>query len=207
MTPLHIGIIASHGGSNLQAILDATKTGELHAIPSVVISNNGDSLVLARARKENIPNYHLSAKTHPEATALDEAILQALLVHQVDVVVLAGYMKKLGSKTLHHFAGRILNIHPALLPKYGGQGMYGRHVHEAVLATGERVTGVSIHLVSDEYDSGPIIAQCEVPVYAGDTVETLSERVLQCEHSFYVATLQKIIEGKIILPNPVRKIH
>jgi len=199
MTPLRLGIIASHGGSNLQAIIDATQAGLLHAVPAVVISNNADSLALTRARNEGIPAYHLSTRTHPAPECLDEAILQALVTHTVDIVVLAGYMKKLGPKTLHHFNGRILNIHPALLPKHGGQGMYGRRVHEAVLAAGEQTTGVTIHLVTEEYDSGPIIAQCEVPVYAGDTVDTLAERVLQCEHTFLVETLQAICAGGVVL--------
>ena len=184
----------------MQAIIDAVNAARLHAIPCVVISNNSDSLALARARAEGIPAYHLSTRTHPEADSLDEAILQALLAHNTKVVVLAGYMKKLGPQTLRHFHGRILNIHPALLPKYGGQGMYGRHVHEAVLAAGERITGVTVHLVDDEYDHGAIIAQCEVPVCADDTVETLAERVLQREHTFYVETLQQISEGKIEFP-------
>lgn len=199
MAPLRLGIIASHGGSNLQAIIDASKMGQLNATTCVVISNNGDSLALTRARNEGISACHLSARTHPEPEALDEAILQALVAHEVDLIVLAGYMKKLGPRTLHHYSGRILNIHPALLPKYGGQGMYGRHVHEAVLAAGERTTGVTVHLVNEEYDSGPIIAQCEVPVCLDDTVETLTERVLQREHEFYVETLRQISEERTML--------
>ncbi|MHB9130871.1 MAG: phosphoribosylglycinamide formyltransferase [Armatimonadota bacterium] len=205
MTPLRLGILASHGGSNMQAIIDAAKSGQLDAIPCVVISNNSDSLALARARNEGIPAYHLSSRTHPEPDALDLAIRQALVAHDVDVVVLAGYMKKLGPKTLQHFTGRILNIHPALLPKYGGQGMYGRHMHEAVLAAGETTTGVTIHLVSEDYDTGPILAQCEVPVVEGDTVETLAERVLAREHTFYIETLQRIGEGTVILSGLRRK--
>lgn len=202
MTSLRLGIIASHGGSNLQAIVDASHTGRLRATPCVVISNNGDSFALTRARSEGIPAYHLSGRTHPQPESLDAAILQALTAHQASVVVLAGYMKKLGPRTLRHFGGRILNIHPALLPKYGGQGMYGRRVHEAVLAARERTSGVTIHLVNEEYDTGPIIAQCEVPVCEGDTVETLAERVLQREHEFYVETLQKISDGRLLLPTP-----
>lgn len=198
VTKVRLGIIASHGGSNLQAIIDATNTGRLNAIPCLVISNNSDSLALIRARHAGIPAYHLSARTHPEADALDEAILQALVAHAVDVVVLAGYMKRLGPKTLSYFHGRILNIHPALLPKYGGPGMFGRRVHEAVLAAGERTTGVTIHLVTEDYDSGPIVAQCAVPICDGDTVESLAERVLEREHWFIVETLRGISDGTII---------
>ncbi|HEY3416973.1 MAG TPA: phosphoribosylglycinamide formyltransferase [Armatimonadota bacterium] len=200
MATLRLGLLASHSGSNLQAIIDAAKSGNLDVVPCVVISNNGSSPALERARNEGIPAYHLSTHTHPESESLDEAILQALVTHDVEVVVLAGYMKKLGPKTLRHFSGRLLNIHPALLPKYGGQDMYGCHVHAAVLAAGETITGVTIHLVEADYDSGPIIAQSEVPVHAGDTVGTLAERILQREHDFYVETLQKISKGQIALP-------
>jgi phosphoribosylglycinamide formyltransferase-1 len=130
---------------------------------------------------------------------LDRAILSALLRHEADTVILAGYMKKLGPKALSRFAGRILNIHPALLPKFGGQGMYGLCVHEAVLAAGETGTGVSIHLVDAEYDTGPIIAQARVSVEPRDTPETLAARVLQREHTFFAETLQKIVTGEITL--------
>ncbi len=197
---MNLGFLASHNGSNMQAALDACRSGQLRATPAVVISNNGDSEALARAKREAIPGYHLSSKTHPTAEQLDEAILQALTRHQVELVILAGYMRKLGPKTLAHFNGRILNIHPALLPKFGGEGMYGAHVHAAVLAAGEKETGVTIHLVDSEYDHGAILAQCRLPVYADDTVTTLSGRVLEREHTFLVETLQQIVSKAIPLP-------
>ena len=198
MTTLHLGFLASHGGSNMQAIIDACKAGRLDAKPRVVISNNSESMALQRARTEGIPWRHISSRTHP-GDAEDREILRVLRLHGVDTVILAGYMKKLGPATLAAFRGRILNIHPALLPKFGGQGMYGRHVHEAVLAAGERVTGVSVHVIDEHYDTGPILNQCRVPVEAGDTVESLSARVLTQEHRLYVETLQMISEGKIVL--------
>lgn len=196
---MNIGFLASHGGSNMQAIIDACKEGRLSATAAVVISNNGDSRALERARTEGIPNYHLSGNTHPDPDDLDRAIMDTLILHKVDVVALAGYMKKLGPKTLAHFRGRILNIHPALLPKFGGKGMYGIHVHEAVLAAGEKESGVTVHLVDEEYDRGPILAQVRVPVMPGDTPEALAERVLAQEHILYSATLQRIATGEIIL--------
>ncbi len=146
---MNIGFLASHGGSNMQAIIDACKSGKLKATPAVVISNNSDSGAIAKAKAEGVPYYYLSGKTHPGPGELDEAILNTFLRHQVDIVVLAGYMKKLGPKTLSHFRGRILNIHPALLPKFGGEGMWGIHVHEAVIAAGEKESGVSIHFVDE----------------------------------------------------------
>lgn len=196
---MNIGFLASHGGSNMQAIIDACKAGRLSAVPVVVISNNGESRALERARNEGIPNYYLSGKTHPDPDSLDQAILDVLILHKVDVVALAGYMKKLGPKTLARFRGRILNIHPALLPKHGGKGMYGIRVHESVIAAGETESGVTVHLVTEEYDRGPILAQVRVPVMPGDTPETLAERVLVQEHILYPATLQRIATGEIIL--------
>ncbi len=197
---MNIGFLASHGGSNLQAIIDACKSGKLEAIPAVVISNNGDSAALIRARTESIPCYHMSGKTHPGPGELDEAILSAFLSHSINIIVLAGYMKKLGPKTLSHFQGRILNIHPALLPKFGGEGMYGMNVHKAVIAAGEKESGVTIHLVDEHYDTGAIIAQARVPVMPDDTPEALAARVLEQEHLLYPATLQRIVIGELRLP-------
>lgn len=197
---MNIGFLASHNGSNMQAIIDACNSGGLQAVPVVVISNNNGSGAMVRAKQEGIPSYHLSSKTHPKPKELDEAILEVLLKHKVDIVALTGYMKKLGPKTLSRYAGAVLNIHPALLPKYGGKGMYGIRVHEAVLAAGEYLTGVSIHIVDEEYDKGPVIAQAWVSIEDADTPETLQERVLEQEHSLYPHTLQKIVSGEIQLP-------
>ena len=122
-----------------------------------------------------------------------------MLKHDVDVIILAGYMKKLGMKTLSRFEGRVLNIHPALLPKFGGKGMYGMNVHEAVIAAGEKESGVSIHIVDADYDTGPVIAQARVPVEPTDTAEILAARVLRQEHKFFPETLQNIVDGKITL--------
>ena len=199
MTTLNLGFFASHEGTNMQAIIDACNDGRLDAEPCVIISNNSKSGAIQRAKKEGIPYCHLSGKTHPEFEDLDNATLNALKSHGVNIVILAGYMKRIGPQTLTAYDGRILNIHPALLPKYGGKGMYGKYVHEAVLASGDKVTGVTIHIVDAEYDHGPIIAQCEMPILEGDTVETLSQRVLRREHEFFVETLQRISEGKIKL--------
>ena len=196
---LRLGALASHGGTNLQAIIDACREGRLDARICVVVSNNSSSTALGRARREGIPAYHLSRMTHPGVGELDTAILRVLESHDVEIVLLAGYMKKLGPGVLSRYRGQVLNIHPALLPRFGGKGLYGLFVHEAVLAAGEKTTGVTIHLVDDQYDHGPIVAQCEVPVLEGDTVESLSARVLEREHWFYVETLQRISSGEIDL--------
>ncbi len=197
--PLRLGFLASHGGTNVQAILDACTDGRLAATPCVVISNNSASEALTRARRESVPAYHLSERAHPSAGELEQAILKVLQEHRVNLVILAGYMRKLGSLVLERYPGRVLNIHPALLPRFGGKGMYGRAVHEAVLAAGDAETGVTVHLVDNRYDHGPIVAQSRVPVLPDDDVERLSRRVLKREHQIFVETLQGIESGEIDL--------
>jgi phosphoribosylglycinamide formyltransferase-1 len=184
----------------MQAVIDACNSGYLDAKPCVVISNNSESEALARAMREGIPAYHFSSKTLPDPLQLDLAILSALRKHDVELVVLAGYMKRLGEKTLSAYQGKVINIHPALLPKFGGEGMYGAHVHEAVIAAGDQETGVTIHVVDREYDHGDIVAQCRLPILKGDTAITLAERVLEREHTFLVETLKRIIDGEIKIP-------
>jgi len=196
---LRIGFLASHGGSNVQAIIDACRAGKLAAEPCVVICNNSDAPVLERARRAGIATRHLSSHTHPLPEDLDAAVLETLLAHRVNLVVLAGYMRKLGPRTLARYRARVLNVHPALLPKFGGAGMYGKRVHEAVIASGDRDTGVTIHLVTEEYDQGPIIAQRRVPVMPDDTVDKLAARVLEAEHALYPETLAQIASGAIRL--------
>ncbi len=197
--PLKLGVLASHSGTNLQAIIDACRRGLLDARVCTVISNNSRSGALRRARREGIPCYHLSSVTHPVEEELDSAILRVLESHNVELVALAGYMKRIGPRVLARYDRRILNTHPALLPRFGGEGMYGRFVHEAVLAAGVETTGATIHLVDERYDHGPIVAQREVPVLAGDTVDSLSARVLREEHRLYVETLRRVAGGEIDL--------
>ncbi len=197
----NLGFMASGRGSNMQAIIDACNEGRLNAHPVVVISNNGNSGALDRAESEGIPGHYLGSKNFPDADKLDQIIVDTLRKYDVGLVVLAGYMKKIGAKTLATYQGRIINIHPALLPKFGGEGMYGKHVHEAVLAAGETETGVTIHLVDAQYDTGSILAQCKVSVEKRDTIESLAERVLFVEHRFYIETLGKILSGEIVLPH------
>ena len=196
---LSIGVLSSHEGTNLQTIIDACKTGRLQARVVMVVCNNSKAMALERAKREGIPFRHISGRTHPDPTERDSAIASAMREEQVEIVVLAGYMKKLGRGTLRRFRRRVLNIHPALLPKYGGLGMYGRRVHDAVLRSGDSVSGVTVHLVDEEYDRGPIVSQRQVPVLNGDTPESLAQRVLEQEHTIYVETLQKIAVGEIKL--------
>jgi len=196
---LRIGVLASHEGTTLQCILDACTAGRIRGKVVAVISNNGDSGALTRSRAAGIPVHHLSSVTHPRPDTLDAAISAALSAAQVDVVFLAGYLKRLGPATLGAFRGRVLNTHPALLPKFGGQGMFGDHVFEAVLASGESASGVSVHLVDDNYDTGRVIRQARVPVEAKDCVESLKARVRECERDVVVQTLAAIATGELRL--------
>ena len=183
----------------MQAVIDACREGRLEAEPRVVISNNSRSGALRRADEADIPRYHVSTVTHPGDDARDRAIVDILERHGVDLVVLGGYMKELGPQTIARFRNRIVNVHPALLPKFGGRGFYGIAVHEAVLASGDSVTGPTIHLVDEQIDHGAVLAQSRVAVLKGDTAETLAERVLEVEHSMYVETLRRIASGDIDL--------
>ena len=200
MHKTRLGFLASSRGTNMQAIIDACKTGRLPAQPVVIISNNSDSGALSRARTEGIAGFHLGSRDYPDAEELDQKIVDTLQAHAVEIVILAGYMKKIGFKVLEAYPGRILNIHPALLPKYGGKGMYGMHVHKAVIANGDIESGVTIHVVDSQYDTGPILAQKKVVVESTDTAETLSRKVLAIEHELYVDTLNRILAGEIELP-------
>lgn len=197
--PLKLGFMASGRGSNLQSILSACKDGTLNAVPVVVISNNRDSGALQIASANHIPGAYLSPSTHPDPNQLDKEIAGTLTEYGVELLVLAGYMKKIGPNTLKVFHNRIINIHPSLLPAYGGAGMFGIKVHEAVLAAGEPLTGATVHRVNENYDEGRILAQTEVKVKDTDTPETLAARVLEQEHQLYVKALQDIIAGKINL--------
>lgn len=196
---LRLGILASHAGTTMQAIIDACLQCRLHVEVRVVIGNNSRSGALARARAHGIPTAHLSGVTHPNPDDLDRAIMETLTDHDVEIVALAGYMKRLGPSVLSRYKGRLLNTHPALLPKFGGQGMYGDRVHEAVLAAGEKVTGASVHLVEGDYDTGPVLSQVEVPVLERDTLETLRDRIQATEREHYVEVLERIAIGEIVL--------
>jgi phosphoribosylglycinamide formyltransferase-1 len=186
---MRLGFLASHGGTNLQAVLDACASGELSATPAVLVTNNRGAHCITRAQAAGVAVHVLNGVTHPEPDDLDAAMLEALRSSGCEWIVLAGYMKKIGPRVLEAFAGRMINIHPALLPRHGGQGMFGMNVHRAVIAAGDAVSGATVHLVDGEYDEGPVLAQAEVPVLPGDTPETLAARVLETEHRLLVATL------------------
>lgn len=194
---LRICFFASHGGTNMQAIIDSIKSRKLDIVPALMISNNSNSLALQRAKNENIPAYHLSSKTHPDN--LSETILDKINEHKANIIVLAGYMKKLDNAVIDSVHGRVLNIHPALLPKFGGKGMFGSNVHKAVIEEKEKESGATVHIVDNKYDEGKILKQRKIKILENDTPESLAKRVLIIEHQIYSETLQEIADGTISL--------
>jgi phosphoribosylglycinamide formyltransferase-1 len=170
---MNIAVLASHEGTTLQSLIDGCASGRIPGRVVVVVSNNSNSGALARARLAGIRALHLSLNNCGGPEGLDAAIRDALVEAGSDVVFLAGYMKQVGPLLLDAFKRRVLNTHPALLPKFGGKGMYGDHVFRAVLEAGESESGVSVHLVDPEYDTGPVVSQVKVPVLPGDSLEAL----------------------------------
>ena len=195
---LQLGFLASGAGSSARAIVAAIQAGELAADARLMVSNNKGAEALAFAREAGIPSLCIPTQSAPDAA--DARLVEAMTSRGVDLIVLSGYLRRLGPKMLARFGGRILNIHPGPLPQFGGQGMYGRRVHEAVLAAGVAESGATIHIVDEEYDHGPVIARKSVPVLPGDTAEALEARVRGQEAAFFVDTLQRIARGEIELP-------
>jgi phosphoribosylglycinamide formyltransferase-1 len=195
---LKIGFLASGAGSSARAIVAAIEAGSLHAEARLMVSNNRSAAALEFAREHGVPALCIPTQADPEAA--DAALVEALVAHGVELVVLSGYLRRLGPKTLSRYTGAVVNIHPGPLPEFGGHGMYGRRVHEAVLAAGVAESGVAIHVVDDEYDHGPVIARKPVALQPGDTAETLEARVRAAEPAFFVETLRRIAEGGIKLP-------
>lgn len=201
MNKLRLAVFSSHSGSNFQSIIDAITEGKLNAEIVCLITNNSNAFCIERAKQNNIPYYHISNITHPNQPEYEQAILDILLSLNVNLIILAGYMKMIPSSIIQKFKNRILNIHPALLPKFGGKGMYGMNVHKAVIESGEKFSGATIHLVDEIYDNGRILNQMAIEVLPDDTPESLAQKVLSLEHKLYPETIQMIAEGKIELDN------
>jgi phosphoribosylglycinamide formyltransferase-1 len=194
---IRLAFLASNNGSSLRAIVGAIETGALAAEPVLTVSNKKGAPALDFAAAHSVATRIIP--TLPDPVVADVRLAEALTAARINLVILSGYLRKLGPTTLAAFKGQILNIHPALLPKYGGAGMYGRRVHAAVIAAGDAYSGASVHLVDDEYDHGRVIAQVEIAVLAGDTPETLEARVMAAEPKLFVDTLARIARGELRL--------
>ena len=194
---MRLAFLASHGGSAARHITQACRSGELGAVPLALASNNSRSAALEWAREAGLQTAHLSSARYPNPAELDAAIRDFLVGSGADTLVLSGYMRELGPRVLEAFSGRVVNIHPSLLPRHGGRGMYGDHVHEAVLAAGDNESGATVHLVTAGIDEGPILAQARVPVLAGDTLPTLKARVQAIESDLMLRALRALAAGEV----------
>ena len=199
MEKLRLGVFASGKGSNFMAILQAIHDGCLDATVKCLLSNNPDAGALFVAQENEIATCVIDKSMYASRDLFIQAMLNCLKDYGVGFIALAGYMKKIPPEVVTVYKNRIVNIHPALLPSFGGKGMYGHHVHEAVLDYGCKISGVTVHLVDDEYDHGPVVAQRCVAVEEGDTAETLAARVLKVEHQIYAETLQLFAEDKVVV--------
>lgn len=198
-SPLKLGFLASKNGTSMRAIVDAARTGALPAEPRLVVSNNRKAAALEFAAERGVPSLVIPTQSDPAAA--DAALCEALEAAGVELVILSGYLRHLGPRTLGRYRNRILNIHPGLLPAFGGEGMYGRRVHEAVIAAGVTESGATIHAVDEIYDHGPVIERRTVPVLPGDTAEALEARVAAMEPGYFVETLARIASGDLRLPD------
>lgn len=189
MSGLRMAVLVSGGGTNLQSVIDAVEAGNLQSEIACVISNKEAAYGLERARKHHIPAYFIN----PKEEGYDEKLLTKLQEEHIDLVVLAGYLKILSPGLISAYSRKIINIHPSLLPKFGGKGFYGLHVHEAVIAAGEKESGATVHFVDEGVDTGEIIIQRKLDVLSEDTPETLQARILdQIEHKILVEAIKKL---------------
>ncbi len=192
-----VAFFASGRGSNFRAVQDRIDEGAIRAKTSFLLSNNSASYAIEVAASKNISTYHVSLKTEGNSQGVTDKMLQLLEEHQPDLLVLAGYMKRVPSEVIAKMKGRVLNIHPALLPAFGGQGWYGERVHQGVIDKGCQYTGMTVHLVNGEYDQGDILLQEVVPVSAEDTAESLGKKVIQKEHGSLWKVVQGFAEGTL----------
>lgn len=206
MTDLfRVAILVSGSGTNMEALLAAGEKGGLpRATIALVISSRADAGALPRAQAHGVETLVIDPRQFSNDNAAGAALLRALEARRIDIICLAGYLKKLASSIISRYQGRILNIHPALLPKHGGPGMYGLRVHEAVLQAGDSESGCTVHVVDEEFDHGPILAQARVQVLKDDTPERLARRVLEQEHLLYPQVLKQFCEQLSSSPRAMR---
>ncbi len=195
--PVRIAVLCSGGGSNLQAVLDAIDAGQIHGRVVLVLSNRSGAFALERARSRGIQAVFVSKKQAGSDEAYNQAVLAELRAKHVGLIVLAGYLPMVGEAIVDEYRGRILNIHPSLIPAFCGQGMYGEHVHEAVLAYGAKVSGATVHFVDEQADHGAIVMQRAVPVEEGDDAHSLAARVLEAEHQILPQSVALFCAGKL----------
>ena len=191
---LKMAVLVSGGGTNLQAIIDSIESGKItNAEIAVVISNNKNAYALERAKKHGIDAKCISPKTFANRQLFNEALLAEIQSYNVDLVVLAGFLLRVPDDMLMAYPNRILNIHPSLLPKYGGKGMYGDNVHKAVVENNEKESGITIHFLNERFDEGEHIAQYKCEVLSTDTYEDVAAKVHALEYEWYPKVIEKVL--------------
>ena len=203
---MRLAVFASGGGSNFGAILTAIAEGRLPAEAVLLVADRAGTGAAARAEAAGVPVTVVAPVNYPGPEAVTAGLLEALDAHGVDFIALAGYLKRIPTGVVVRYRHRMLNVHPALLPSFGGHGLYGRRVHEAVLEAGAKVSGATVHLVDEEYDTGPIVMQDCVPVLDDDTPESLAARVLAVEHRLFPDALRLFAEGRVEVEGRVVRI-
>ncbi|NTW51969.1 MAG: phosphoribosylglycinamide formyltransferase [Chlorobiaceae bacterium] len=193
-TKKRLAVFCSGSGSNFQALFYAIIERALPAEFVLCLSNRPECGAMDFAREQGMETLHLSDKQFGSLDEFAAAMVTALKERHIDYILLAGYMRKVPEAVVRAYADRILNIHPALLPQFGGEGMYGINVHTAVIEAGETESGATVHMVNEEYDKGRIVMQGRVPVLKSDTPEILAARVLECEHTLYPDALEKVLD-------------
>lgn len=196
---MRLAVFVSGGGTNLQALLDAAARDRLGAEVALVVADREGAGALDRAARHGVPAAVVPPAAHATPDAFAEALLHELRAHGIGLVALAGYLRHVPEPVVRAYRHRILNVHPSLLPAFGGRGMYGRRVHEAVLAYGVRWTGATVHLVDETYDTGPIVLQEPVRVEPDDTPETLAARVLAVEHRLLPEAVRLAAEDRLVV--------
>ncbi|SDZ33460.1 formyltetrahydrofolate-dependent phosphoribosylglycinamide formyltransferase [Proteiniborus ethanoligenes] len=199
MSPVKIGVLISGSGTNLQTLIDNINSGDIYGEISVVISNKKDAYGLTRAKNNGIDAVYIDRKNSLDDIEFNKKIIEELKKRDVQLVVLAGYLRILSSEFISQFRNRIINIHPSLIPSFCGKGYYGEKVHKAVLDYGAKITGATVHFVDEEADTGPIIFQKSVEISEGDNVETLKNKVLEVEHLLLSEAVRLYCKDKIIV--------
>lgn len=194
---MNCAVFASGGGSNFQSLIDRHTSGDLHVNLALLVCNNSGAGAMERARANGIKAVHLAPSHFDSEAAYTQALSDLLATHTIELIALAGYMKKIPAPVVNAFRNRILNIHPGLLPAFGGTGMYGSRVHTAVLEYGAKISGITVHFVDEDYDHGPVVLQETVPVLDDDTPQSLAARVLQVEHAHFWRAVEAVGNGTI----------
>lgn len=197
MSPVKIGVLISGGGTNLQAIIDNIKDENINGEIKLIISNKKDAYGLIRGKKEGIESIYVNRKEYLSEEEYNEELIRLFKAKGVELIILAGYLRVLSKSFIHEFSGKIINIHPSLIPSFCGKGYYGEKVHQGVLDYGVKVTGATVHFVDEGTDTGPIILQDIVYVKSSDTLDSLKEKVLKIEHKLLVQAVKLYCQGSL----------